>query len=282
MVQQVREAAAGAAVVMVVGGTDTGKTTLVTALANAATERWGAVGVLDADLGQSTIGLPTTVGLGRAQEPLARLAEAETIALEFVGVTSPAGNLLGTVVAVRRMLERARAEGLDRVLVDTSGFVAGDVGRVLKQAKIDVLDPDLVVCVERAGECEAIVAPYRGLRRPRVLRAPAPVAVRPRSAEERRRYRAERLHTHFTTARAVALDLDRVVVRLPGGEALATPAIIAGHAGILAGLEDQDRRGLGLAVLRGVDAARRLVHVETPVDGSRVAALRIGRERYGG
>ena len=76
------DAAAGAAVVVVIGESDTGKTTLVTALANAAFARGFGVGIVDADLGQSEIGPPTTIGLGRVRGPLARMGDAEQIALE--------------------------------------------------------------------------------------------------------------------------------------------------------------------------------------------------------
>jgi polynucleotide 5'-hydroxyl-kinase GRC3/NOL9 len=280
--REVIDAAAEAAVVLIIGESDTGKTTLVTALANAAFARGGRVGVVDADLGQSEIGPPTTIGLGRVRRPLGRLGDAEPIALEFVGVTSPAGNVLGTVVGVRRLLDRARSEGLDHVIVDTSGLVAGALGRVLKQAKIDLLDPDLVVCPERAKECEAIVASYAGMRRPRVLRVPVPASVRSRSAQERRRHREERLRAHFATSLPVALDIGRVVVRLPGGEVPASPAAIAEHAGALAGLHDAERNVQGLAVLRGLDRTCNVLHIETSVDVARTAAVSIGRERYEG
>src|SRR5438046_8754780 len=89
------------------------------------------------------------------------------------------------------MVTRARAQGIARVLVDTGGLIAGDLGRTLKQAKIDLLDPDLVICLARGGECEAVLRPYRVAARPRIVRlAPSP-AARSRNAETRRRYRSE-------------------------------------------------------------------------------------------
>src|SRR5918999_822328 len=69
---QAIERALDVAVTMVIGEGDTGKTTLVTALANALVERGFRVAVLDADLGQSEIGPPTTIGLGRWTTPCAR------------------------------------------------------------------------------------------------------------------------------------------------------------------------------------------------------------------
>lgn len=276
------EAAEDAAIVMVIGESDTGKTTLVTALANAAHARGRTVGIVDADLGQSEIGPPTTIGVGRVRAPLRRLGDAEVLALEFVGATSPARNVLGAVVGIRRALDRARAARLDRIVVDTSGLVAGSLGRVLKQAKIDVLDPDLVVCLERGVECQAIVAPYLAGGRPRVLRMRVAPAVRVRTAEERRRHREERLRAHLASARPVALDLGRILVRLPGGDVVAAPEALGEHVGAIAGLEDEARQTLGLAVVRGLDPTGTALHIETTVDVARVAGVRIGRERYEG
>ena len=58
-------AVADAAVTVVIGEVNSGKTTLVARLASALFARGRSVGVLDADVGQSEIGPPTTVGLGR-------------------------------------------------------------------------------------------------------------------------------------------------------------------------------------------------------------------------
>ncbi|MGH2392984.1 MAG: Clp1/GlmU family protein, partial [Candidatus Limnocylindria bacterium] len=162
--------AARAGVTMVVGESDTGKTTLVTAIANALLARRLRVAVIDADLGQSEIGPPTTIGLGRVRHRLGRLADAEVIALHFVGVTSPPRNLIGAIVGTRRMLDQARAARFPRIVIDTSGLVSGVLGRTLKQAKIEVTDPDLVICLERSAECEHIVAAYGATTRPAVMR----------------------------------------------------------------------------------------------------------------
>ena len=88
---------------MVIGESDTGKTTLVTAIANTLRARRPGVAVIDADLGQSEIGPPTTIGLGRIRRRVGRLADADVVALYIVGVTSPARHLLRVVVGTRRM-----------------------------------------------------------------------------------------------------------------------------------------------------------------------------------
>jgi polynucleotide 5'-hydroxyl-kinase GRC3/NOL9 len=207
--------AAQVRVVLIIGETDTGKTSFTTCLANNLLGHGLKVGVVDADLGQSDIGPPTTVGLGLISQPVERLGEAEVVGLYFVGSTSPQGHLLPTVIGTKQMVEKALALGLDRVLVNTSGLVQGELGRTLKQHKIDLIAPDLLCCLQRGDECEHVLKPYSAGRRPEILRLPPGPAGRKRSQEERRRHRERTLQAYFHGARTVHLDLTRVVLRHP-------------------------------------------------------------------
>jgi polynucleotide 5'-kinase involved in rRNA processing len=208
------------------------------------------------------------------------------VALHFVGATSPARDVPGVVAGARRMLDRAGAAGFDRVLVDTSGLVAGDLGRALKHAKIDALDPDLVIALAIRGECEAIVQRYAGRARPAVLRLPGLAEPRRRSARARRRHRQQALRRYLAPARRQVLDLGRVALRHRAG--LAGPPSPPGRAGPgptpdlegrLAGLEDARGETLGIAVVRAMDLRARTLEVDTPVAIEAVMAVIVGRQR---
>ncbi len=207
--------AAEARVTLVIGETDTGKTSFTLFLAGTLLERGFSVGVVDADLGQSDIGPPTTVGLGRLRQPVERLGDAEVVGLYFVGSTSPQGHLLPTVLGTRLMTEKALHLGFDRVIVDTSGLVQGEMGRLLKQHKIDLVEPDLVLCLQRNDECEHIVRPYEAGARPAIGRLASSGATRRRSQDERRQHRERSLQAYFAGARPVSLDLGRITLRQP-------------------------------------------------------------------
>lgn len=202
-------------VVLIIGETDTGKTSFTNFLANSLIERKKSVGVVDADLGQSDIGPPTTVGLGLLAQPVENLGEAEVAGLYFVGATSPQGHLLQTVIGTKRMVEKALALGLDSVLVDTSGLIQGELGRTLKQHKIDLVDPDLLLCLQRDVECEHILRPYSVGLRPEILRLTPGPAGKKRSQEERRQHRERTLQAYFHGARPLHLDLSRVILKQP-------------------------------------------------------------------
>lgn len=267
-------AAAAARVTLVLGAGDTGKTTLVTGLASALAARGEVVGVVDADLGQSDVGPPTTVGLGRVLRPLDDLAEAEVLGLEFLGMTSPARCMRETGEATARLVARAREEGCTRVLVDTSGLVEGAFGLALKRIKIDRVRPDLLIALQRASECEPILQIYEPTLS--VLRLPA-ASGRRRSPADRRRHRQRALEAHLAGAAPLTLDLTRIDTRVvPPTRGLAVIALF----GTLVGLDDRAGRTRGLGWISAVDPAKARLMVETAVDGEGIAAVAIGRERY--
>jgi polynucleotide 5'-hydroxyl-kinase GRC3/NOL9 len=270
------DAAAAARVTLVVGASDTGKTTLVTRLAGALAGGGETVAVVDADLGQSDVGPPTTVGLGRVRGPLARLADAELLELEFLGVTSPAACLRETAEAAARQARRALQAGCARVLVDTAGLVEGRLGLALARLEIERVAPDVLLVLQEADECEPILRGLPGATRPTIVRLPA-APVRRRSAAARRQARQQSLQAHLRGARPLTLDLARVPARLalPGRGPAVTEA-----TGALVGLEDGEGRTLGLGWISAVDVTGARLTVETAVDGGRVAAVAIGRERY--
>lgn len=197
-----------ARVILLLGATDTGKTTLLTWLANALAALGRRVAIVDADVGQSSIGPPTTIGLGVVAQPITSVQEVVPCSVFFVGSTSPRGHLLPVVVGTRRLMDRALALGVEHVLIDTCGFIAGQGGRALKHYQIDLLAPDAIVCLQHADECEALLTAYRRRRRPRVLRLRASPACRRRSAEERRGFRERALRRYFATSTPLTLSWD--------------------------------------------------------------------------
>ena len=142
-----------------IGGLDAGKSTLARATAAYALKLGRTVAYLDADVSQKTVGPPATVGLKHVREPddltLERLSHAD--ALGFVGSTSPQGHLLPLAGALARLRDRAHAEGSDLVVVDTSGMVSGIWGQLVKYYKVDMLEPDLVVGLQRGEELEPVL-----------------------------------------------------------------------------------------------------------------------------
>ncbi|HYB43186.1 MAG TPA: Clp1/GlmU family protein, partial [Candidatus Methylomirabilis sp.] len=242
--------------------------------------RGALVGVVDADLGQSEIGPPTAVGLGRVVHPLGALEEAELIGLSFVGAISPAGHVEATVAGTGRMSERAFAAGLDRVIVDTSGLIDGELGRCLKRRKIERLDPDLVIALERGRECAALLGQLPGPERPEVLRLPVAEGARRRSIRERRRHREAAFDTYFEGAEPRRLALSDLAFRAGGDRRAGAVDARDCREGMLVGLEDFRGDTLGLGVVRAVDVPARTLLLDTPVRDAPVAGVRLGSHSF--
>lgn len=140
--------------VVLVGGLDTGKTSLSRNVLTAAIEAGRPAALLDADVGQKTVGPPATVTLKmvRSAADLEPGSLAVADEMSFVGSTSAQGHLLPVVAGVARLHRRAKDEGADLVVVDTSGLVSGITGQVLKYHKVELLEPDLVIGLQRGEE----------------------------------------------------------------------------------------------------------------------------------
>jgi polynucleotide 5'-hydroxyl-kinase GRC3/NOL9 len=181
-------------VVMVIGRVDTGKSTFCRHLASIAIKRGLKVGIVDADVGQSWIGPPTTVGMKIfTQDPAPALFPDS---FYFVGSVSPERHLLQTTVGVKRMVEAAISSGAELVTVDTTGLVDGPIGRALKSAKIDLVKPDHIVCFQRSSELETLI---KGIEADhRVHRLETSRNVKKRNQNSRRTYRQEQFRKYFS------------------------------------------------------------------------------------
>jgi polynucleotide 5'-hydroxyl-kinase GRC3/NOL9 len=140
--------------VLLIGGLDTGKSTLSRTLLGAAVAAGRVAAYLDADVGQKSVGPIATISLKRVVAPAdlepERFADAD--ALAFVGSISPEEQLIPVLAGVATLHRRALEGGADFVVVDTSGLVSGIQGQVLKYHKVELLRPDLVVGLQRGEE----------------------------------------------------------------------------------------------------------------------------------
>jgi polynucleotide 5'-hydroxyl-kinase GRC3/NOL9 len=186
-------------VAVLLGGLDSGKTTLGRAIATAGLEAGRTVAYLDADLGQKAVGPPTTVTLRMIREPddLAPERMRGADLMYFVGSTSPQGQLLPLVVGVGRLLAIAGERGADLVVVDTSGLVSGVYGQILKYHKIELLQPDVVIGLQRGEELDPILGIVRRFFDTEVVALPVHPDVRPTSIDERAHNREAAMRAYF-------------------------------------------------------------------------------------
>ena len=205
----VDRAAREAHIVVFVGGLDAGKSSLARAVAAHGVGLGRSVAYLDADLGQKTVGPPSTVGLKliRTADDLTmeRLADAD--AISFVGSTSPQGHLLPLVAGLARLRDVAVEAQADLVVVDTGGMVSGVHGQLVKFHKIEVLRPDLVVGVHRGEELAPVLGVIERFFSVEVVSLPIHPSVVPTTVEQRAERREGAYRRYFSG------DLQRFRIR---------------------------------------------------------------------
>jgi polynucleotide 5'-hydroxyl-kinase GRC3/NOL9 len=271
----VDRAARHARVAVFMGGLDSGKSTLARATAAHALHLGRTVAYLDADVAQKTVGPPATVGLKHLRGPddltLERMADADE--LGFVGSTSPQDHLLPLVGALQRLRDRARAGGAELVVVDTGGEVSGIRGQLVKYYKVDMLEPDLVVGVQRGEELEPILGVVQRFFGVETISAPVHPSVVLSSVEDRMQQRE----------RAMARYFERPLHRFRVKPTVFMPTLpplfeLETLDRLLVGLSDGAGGFLGLGVLEHVpeDGGLRLISpVAEPPKALRLGSVRL-------
>ncbi|WP_456444210.1 Clp1/GlmU family protein [Thermococcus sp.] len=199
--------------VMLIGGSDSGKTTLLTFLANELIKDGLRVAVVDSDVGQKGILPPATVSFALPDGPFSNPSELSGTAHYFIGTTSPGQYVGEMAVGVERLVNGASSLA-DVVLIDTTGFVTG-LGAEMKRLKVELIKPELTVVLERRGEMKylsKLLTPYT-----KVIRLGISPHVREHSPNERGSVREEKWRAYFAGSSLAEVDLGELAV---GGTSL--------------------------------------------------------------
>ena len=255
-------------VILVVGATDTGKTTFARYLYRRLADHHNRLAFVDGDVGQATLGPPATmtVALGDADDD--RFPPSGPRFRTFVGDISPTGHMLPAVVGAHKLVEKAREAGTSAIVFDTTGLVnPSDGGRALKLALVDLLRPRIVVGLQRGRELEHLLVPLRRSQRTRVIDLEVVEAVARRARDQRRAHRAERYRRAFEGAKALNLSWsERAVIPSPS---------FPKHR--LVALEDAEGFVLELGIVTDRDPSRSMVELLTPLScADDVDAIHLG------
>ncbi len=254
---------------LLLGASDSGKTTLARWLLGSLMAAGRRVAFLDGDIGQSTVGPPATVGLTL---PSAGLPSPflNSIGWRFIGAVSPAREMLPLAVALKRLAEKASAMGAEVLLIDTTGLVHGPLGRRLKFHKIDLLAPQHLIALQRENELEPILRLCEGRKSLNISRLPVSPHATLRSHPARRAYRAQRFSDYFQSSSPLELSLRDVSIQ--GSWPQAGRALDGSELGGLSKLLETSVLGGE----RGQDEAYLLVRGEPSPDALPLARSRLG------
>jgi polynucleotide 5'-hydroxyl-kinase GRC3/NOL9 len=137
MIDDIARRAARGRVTLFLGNVDVGKSTLIRALH----DRIGGE-VVDADVGQSSLGPPAVVSLG--------VPAQESRAGYFVGDVTPSRSPLAVLTGTAKMAARARSP----CLIDTDGYIKGPLAWTYKSELVSLIQPQTLVLLERERELE--------------------------------------------------------------------------------------------------------------------------------
>lgn len=193
--------------VIVMGPTDSGKTSFVALLANRGIKSKLKVAVIDADVGQADIGPPGFVGLAYPRTWVSWLRFLEPYMLRFIGSIEPSP-LVGRIISACVELQAiALRDGSQLIVVDSDGWVEGwaaleykvDLARALR------VDHMVVIGDDRLANYMSRLFPGR------VHRLVRPMVQALRDIEDRRRLRQDN-YRRFIEGNLVEVDLDKTPI----------------------------------------------------------------------
>ncbi len=208
---------------LVLGGADTGKTTLVAAIAKHATpasnKRGQPIGIIDADIGQSHIGPPATVGWGIVDKPEVDFSQLAVGGISFVGDITPVGHLLQLTAAIVQCFQRI-SKLTKLIIIDTPGFVRGPTAAALWWTVQRILQPELILAVQRNDELQCILGGLQSFgHKLEQIKCPPQIPIK--SPQERRKYRQNQFNKYFRDSCLYNISLSEVAVQ--GSRNLSSP-----------------------------------------------------------
>jgi len=169
--------------VMVIGGMDSGKTSFCTFLVNEAVMKKWRTSVIDADLGQSDVGPPSTVGFNFVTELVKDLFEIDAQDAVFVGSTSPSGAINKVIEGLTQLKDKVIEAGVDFLVINTDGWVEGEEAAAYKVRLAEKVGSSAVVGIQRGNELTPILDALHGVK---VLVIDSPQLIQPRNREKRK------------------------------------------------------------------------------------------------
>ncbi len=138
--------------IMIIGGVDTGKTTLVNFLAKNLKD----IAIIDGDIGQKSILPPATVSLAYTKEEFLNISELSPEKHYFIGSTAPAQFFGDLIVGIKKLSDYSEKK---LTIIDTTGYIYG-LGAEIKRLKIELIKPDVILALQKGNELNYILKPY--------------------------------------------------------------------------------------------------------------------------
>jgi len=194
---------------LVLGASDTGKTTFVEILAKHLIQN-DLVAIVDVDTGQSHIGPPSTVGWTLIDKQDVDISKLPAKGISFVGDVTPTGHLLQLTSAITQCVELA-SKAAKVIIIDTPGFIAGPAAQILWWTIQRILRPGLIIAVQKQNELSEILVGMQFTQsHVEVIQLPAELPVK--SPGYRKQYRQQQFQRYFKYSIVYSIELKNIAV----------------------------------------------------------------------
>jgi len=167
--------------IMLVGATDTGKSTLATYLSNIAVANGLKVSIVDGDVGQGDLAPPGCIGAAKIGEQFLDLRNVNAEHYSFIGATSPRRVESIVIGSIKDIVHKLSARS-DICIVNTDGYI-DEHGIDYKIELAKTLKPDLIVYLGNPAKARRLLDEFKG----RIMHVDAPVRVSKTHREREKR-----------------------------------------------------------------------------------------------
>jgi polynucleotide 5'-hydroxyl-kinase GRC3/NOL9 len=195
--------------ILFIGGTDTGKTTLIKDIANFLYEK-EEVYIFDCDIGQSHVGPPTTIGYAKVENKIENFY-LNPEKFYFVGSITPSSAIIEFITGIIK-IDRYLNEKRGKILIDTTGYIKDEIALSLKINKIEILRPDFVILLEKENELKRIeiFLKHTDIKYKKIKVENLPV----KNIEERANYRKMIFFEYFNNLKIIDLNINEISVKI--------------------------------------------------------------------
>jgi len=195
--------------ILFIGGTDTGKTTLIKDIANFLYEKED-VYIFDCDIGQSHVGPPTTIGYAKIENKIENFY-LNPEKFYFVGSITPSSAIIEFITGIIK-IDRYLNEKEGKILIDTTGYIKDEIALSLKINKIEILRPDFVILLEKENELKRIefFLNHTDIKYKKIKVENLTV----KNIEERANYRKMIFFEYFNNLKIIDLNINEISVKI--------------------------------------------------------------------
>lgn len=251
-------------VVMVVGGTDVGKTSFTIFLINKAIKESLRVNVVDADIGQSDVGPPTTIGVLEPKNYVYDFFCETPNQIVFIGSTTPS-NVQTKMVEKTSSLCLSSKQKFKLTVLNTDGWINGEEAQNYKVNMAKNSGVDVAIVFQPSNGPIGLVDKLKENSLNVLEIDPSPL-VKKRSREERRKLRWQSYQKYMRNSTVRTIPMEKVKILGLEND---------WKKDLVTGLYDSNMNFLGLGILKDVNLTRKIIRVLTPV------RVRIGKIEVG-